>query len=182
MDTIIDLQSGIFAHIAQIGGKTPWADHFFLALSYWLFYFVLAAIFVRMFYKISMARSLIEKKKFFIEGIVIIFSVLLTWIIVTLIKALVGFPRPFEVVEGIRVLRIHGLGESFPSGHTAIAAALAGAIKPYHHRAGLLLILFALLVGLSRVYLGVHFPVDVIAGFLIGLVISDLVQKMLRML
>lgn len=182
MDTIINLQSGLFAHIAAFGSKTPWADPFFLALSYWFFYLVLAAVFVRIFWKIAMAKSFIEKKKFFLEGLVLIFSVLITWIVVTLVKALVAAPRPFEVIDGIRTLHSSGLGDSFPSGHTAMAAAIAGAIKPYHHRAGMLLILFALLVGISRVYLGVHFPIDVIAGFLIGLVIADLVRKVLRML
>jgi undecaprenyl-diphosphatase len=181
MDTIINLQSNLFAHIAAFGSKTPWADPFFLALSYWFFYLVLAAVFVRIFWKIIHARSFVEKKKFFVEGLVLIFSVLLTWIIVTLIKVLVAAPRPFEVIDGVRTLVIHGGGDSFPSGHTAIAAAIAGAIKPYH-RAGMLLVLFALLVGISRVYLGVHFPIDVIAGFLIGLVIADIVRKVFRML
>ncbi len=182
MDTIINLHSGIFAHIASFGAGVPWADHFFLALSYWFFYLVLGAVFVRIFWKIAIAKSFIEKKKLFIEGLVLIFSVLLTWIIVTLIKALVAAPRPFEIVDGVRTLVLHGGGDSFPSGHTAIAASIAGAIRPYHQRAGMLLILFALLVGISRVYLGVHFPIDVIAGFLTGLLIADIVRKIFRML
>jgi undecaprenyl-diphosphatase len=181
MDTIINLQSSLFTHIASFGSGTPWADPFFLALSYWFFYFVLAAVFLRIFWKIIHAKSFIEKKKFFKEGLVLIFSLLITWIVVILIKVLVSAPRPFEVIDSVRTLGLYGGGDSFPSGHTAIAAAIAGAIKPYHPRAGLLLILFALLVGISRVYLGVHFPIDVIVGFLIGLVISDIVRRVLSM-
>ena len=58
--------------------------------------------------------------------------------------------------------------ESFPSAHAAITLALAIVVARYHRRLGKLLILFAVLVGLSRLYVGVHYPVDVIAGFVIG--------------
>lgn len=183
MDIISSIQAPLFEYVALFGTRTSWADPVFLGLSYWIFYVVLGAVFVRIFWKIIHAKSFIEKKKYFLEGLVLIFSVLLTWIFVTLIKVLVAAPRPFEVVEGVRMIYTpYGMGRSFPSGHTAIAAAIAGAIRPYHKHAGDLLLFFALLVGLSRIYLGVHFPIDVVVGFLVGLAISDIVRRIYNML
>ena len=183
MDTIHNIQTNLFTHIASFGEKTPWADPVFVALSYWFFYLVLGAVIVRLLYKIVQAKSIQEKKQSFKEAFVLLFSLVLTWMIVTLIKVLTAVPRPFEVIDNVRLLSPYiGGGDSFPSGHTAIAAALAGAIRPYHHRAGTLLILFALLVGISRVYLGLHFPIDVFVGFLVGLLIADIVRRLADML
>lgn len=76
-------------------------------------------------------------------------------------------PRPAEIFA---VLQEHGF--SFPSGHAMANAAfgLALALTFRHSRAGWPLaifgVLWALLIGISRNYLGVHYPSDVLAGFL----------------
>ena len=86
------------------------------------------------------------------------------------LKHLVSRPRPYTVVEGLIPLLTSGDPNSFPSGHTcaAFAAGVAwfGTAKKGGWRAAALI--QAVLVGLSRLYVGVHYPSDVLAGAIIG--------------
>lgn len=86
------------------------------------------------------------------------------------LKHLVSRPRPYTVVEGLIPLLTSGDPNSFPSGHTcaAFAAGVAwfGTTKKGGWRAAALI--QAVLMGLSRLYVGVHYPSDVLAGAIIG--------------
>lgn len=86
------------------------------------------------------------------------------------LKHLVSRPRPYTVVEGLIPLLTSGDPNSFPSGHTcaAFAAGVAwfGTAKKGGWRAAALI--QAVLMGLSRLYVGVHYPSDVLAGAVIG--------------
>ncbi|MDO5851906.1 MAG: phosphatase PAP2 family protein [Methanobacteriaceae archaeon] len=109
-----------------------------------------------------------ERKK---EKIIsFIASLIIVFIIVNLIKYAILRPRPYEVLNGVYLL-YHGTDPSFPSGHSATAAAgfyILG--KEYNHL--LICILLAILIGISRIYIGVHYPSDVIVGLIIGFIIS----------
>jgi undecaprenyl-diphosphatase len=77
--------------------------------------------------------------------------------------------RPFEALPGIKNLIDAPDRYSFPSGHTAAAFIMAMVIG---HGIPILiipLVIWASLVGLSRIYLGVHYPTDVLAGMMIGI-------------
>lgn len=86
-----------------------------------------------------------------------------------LVKPLAARERPYQVDSGISVIGPPPSGSSFPSGHAATATAGAfalGLVAPGLRWAGWA---FALLVLLSRLYIGVHYPTDIVAGALIGL-------------
>lgn len=95
------------------------------------------------------------------------------WLGANLAKSVADRLRPYEVVAGA-VLRQHPAhGSSFPSSHTAVAFAVAIAVIPYLPRAGVAVALsYAALVGWSRVFLGVHYPLDVFAGMGLGLAVG----------
>ncbi|NLM48356.1 MAG: phosphatase PAP2 family protein [Epulopiscium sp.] len=97
----------------------------------------------------------------------------------TMIKEIVKFPRPIGY-EGIRSLRVGTAGGySFPSGHTQQATSLFTTLMINFKKKWLYLIGTGamLLVGFSRMYLGVHWPTDVAGGLLIGLVWTYLAIK-----
>ena len=90
-------------------------------------------------------------------------------------KYLFNRTRPFLWDTEIAPLIRTPSSSSFPSGHSATAAAGALTLSVLYPPLAPALVLAALLVVLSRVYLGVHFPFDVLAGIFIGLVTSVVV-------
>ena len=85
------------------------------------------------------------------------------------VKPTVGRVRPFTAVIDVRVIDERPDTYSFPSGHAATAAAGALAISRIWPRARAVWWMLAGLIALSRVYVGVHYPLDVLAGMLLGL-------------
>ena len=80
------------------------------------------------------------------------------------------FPRdrPYDVFPQVRQLGLALTGPCFPSGHVQSAWLVAVALAFRWRRSAPWLVLFALLVSYSRLYCGMHYPLDVIVGFLIG--------------
>ena len=86
------------------------------------------------------------------------------------IKAAVGRPRPFETVPEADPLLAGTVGSSFPSGHAATSFAGAVILSYLVPRAAPALLALAFAVAFSRVYVGVHYPADVLAGAALGCV------------
>lgn len=83
-------------------------------------------------------------------------------------------PRPYEVHQDIALTGIPLDRFSFPSGHTLNAVALGAMILSYYPALMALVLPFIVLVALSRVVLGLHYPSDVGAGAVIGALIAGL--------
>lgn len=83
-------------------------------------------------------------------------------------------PRPYEVRQEIWLVGVPLDKFSFPSGHTLHAVIFSMIALNYYPQLSAILIPFAIMVGLSRVVLGLHYPSDVLAGALIGAAIATL--------
>lgn len=86
-------------------------------------------------------------------------------------KEAVALPRPFDALAGINFAYTPS-GYSFPSNHAAGAFAVFSAWCFRERRHYIVLLGFAAIIGVSRVYIGVHYPLDVVAGAMIGLIIG----------
>lgn len=109
-------------------------------------------------------------------GEILAFTLFTSLLVNNSLKDLFSFERPIGE-EGIRTLRPEtATGKSFPSGHTQNAAAAAGAFSLYLKKRWVTLLSMTLmiLVAVSRLYLGVHYPKDVLAGILLGLLMAKL--------
>lgn len=99
------------------------------------------------------------------------------YILVLITKTLVARPRPAELLSDIVVRFEHASGYGFPSGHTAMATVMALTLMPYiGKKYRWLLVLWILIVGFSRIYLGVHAPLDVVGGFCIGVMVAGVAR------
>ncbi|MEB6112165.1 undecaprenyl-diphosphatase [Kurthia gibsonii] len=87
-------------------------------------------------------------------------------------------PRPFVTHDDLNVLVDHARDASFPSDHTTGAIALAFAIALRNKRIGIVMMVFALITGFSRMYVGNHYPGDVAMGIVIGLFVAYTVNKL----
>jgi undecaprenyl-diphosphatase len=79
-------------------------------------------------------------------------------------------PRPFVALRGVTQLIDIPTGyKSFPSDHASIAFAIAFSVLFFRPRTGAALLACAFLVGFGRVYVGVHYPADIVTGIFVGL-------------
>jgi undecaprenyl-diphosphatase len=76
--------------------------------------------------------------------------------------------RPFAVMPHTLTLIHHAADPGFPSDHATASGALAIGIVLAHRKWGIAALILAALVAFSRVYVGVHYPVDVLAGLVLG--------------
>ncbi len=111
------------------------------------------------------------------KGFAICGSLIISLFAMSSLKAIFRAPRPFTVLSEIDGKRLAtATGYSFPSGHTTGAASfyssLALAIKK--RIISILCAISIILVGLSRMYLGVHWPIDVAVGLIIGIALSSI--------
>lgn len=96
----------------------------------------------------------------------------------SIIKQLIGRPRPCHLIDGamvidqIRLLVNCGSGFSFPSSHATNYFAAATLISFFYTKAKWLFFAFASSIAFSRVYIGVHYPADILAGALEGTLIA----------
>ena len=96
-------------------------------------------------------------------------SVVIAWPLSVLLELAIGRRRPYVVMKKKPVEQFWTPTPSFPSTHAAIAFAIATSILLFHPLWGAGFFLAALAVAVSRVYVGVHYLTDVVAGAIIGI-------------
>jgi membrane-associated phospholipid phosphatase len=101
----------------------------------------------------------------------LILGTLTLWLVVMLVKFLVHRGRPFILLKQARIVGYRARGRSFPSGHTSQTFFMATLLVQHFHASiwiAILLYAIALLVGITRMYVGAHYPRDVLAGAILG--------------
>jgi undecaprenyl-diphosphatase len=121
---------------------------------------------------VTPALFFLSRDKFRDHVVAIMLTALTSGLLISVIKVAVDRPRPPETFAE-RIEPIHAPGRvpgsrSFPSGHTQTAFATAGYLSLLYPAMAPLFLAVAMLVGVSRIALGVHFPLDVLTGAIIG--------------
>ena len=109
-------------------------------------------------------------------GLCCVFALLLQITLINgLIKNIVGRPRPYTMIDGLICMIGEQFDPSFPSGHTTISFACAYIwLRKLPKKFGIPAVILACLIAFSRLYVGVHYPTDVLAGIVFGILLGVL--------
>ncbi|MBI2100287.1 MAG: phosphatase PAP2 family protein [Candidatus Vogelbacteria bacterium] len=140
---MIPVNEIIFRWFNGLAGRSPLSDTLIIFLAEYLGWILVIGLVIYFF-----------RRRGQILPVVAIAST--SWLISRVIKYFYLHPRPFAP------------DNSFPSGHGALFSALAFALYLYDRRWGNIYLVGAVLIGLARVAAGVHWPGDVLAGFILG--------------
>lgn len=127
------------------------------------------------------ARSLSQRKRNQRAVVAAAFTVALTCLWILFVTDIFQRPRPSEV-HAINLLGYLRADPSFPSEFAAVAFAFATAVWIGNRKAGIAIGCLAFLWCFGRVYCGIHYPLDIVAGALIGILTAFLVSKLLNMI
>ena len=119
---------------------------------------------------IALALMLLIIKKYRLTGLMTAVSMIINGITVNgIIKHIAERTRPYDVIENLTILIERQPDSSFPSGHTAISFATAVVVfRNCDKKIGIPALILAFLISASRLYVGVHYPSDVICGMIAG--------------
>ena len=152
----MDLQ--IFQLINGFAGKWPWLDQLGIFLASGMAY-VLVAVLILLFIFRKQHRRMVL--------ISLVSAAIARCVFVAIIRALYHRARPISV-DAVHQL-VTNDAWAFPSGHASFFFALATGVFLYHKKLGVVYYVFAALMGLARIFIGVHWPTDILVGAALGM-------------
>jgi len=158
----------IFQKINSLAGKSVCIDSLAIFFAEYLGYILIAIFFLFLLKDVKKYWQMI------VRGLGA--AILARFGIAEIIRFFWERPRPF-IGNQVNLLLSHGATSSFPSGHAAFFFALSAVIYFYNKKAGIFFFLASFLISISRVFCGIHWPSDILAGAIIGIFSAWLIIK-----
>lgn len=158
LNQILYVDKNLFLMINGI--QNNFLDYFFQIITYGgsaVFWIVMILLF------------LIKKEKK--TASYLICALLIDFILTVSLKGLFLRPRPSETLSNIKLLRTE-ISPSFPSGHSSRVFAGATILGHQYPKYKIIFIILAILVAFSRIYIGVHYPLDTLIGSINGILVG----------
>jgi len=163
----MDLNRQVFDFVFSFSGKVPLLDAFGVFLAEYLPYFLIIAL----FFLISSYSS--WKKRATVFSFLVFVPLLGRGVIGYIIGFVFPIARPFIALDFVPLVgRVPAA--AFPSGHATVFFSLAFALFFLNRSWGWSYLLAACLIGLARVFVGVHWPLDILGGILIALISTSI--------
>ena len=151
----------LFRLINGWAGHFSWLDYLMVFSAKYLMYVMILVVVV---------YAIWSYKKYLDMALVAIGSALVARFgVATLIRYFYYHARPYWILTDMNLLLARETVSSFPSGHTIFMFALATGIYQYNKKVGWWFYASACLVGFARVFAGVHWPYDIVAGAVLGI-------------
>ena len=151
----------IFVWINNFAGRWPSLDWAMIFFAEYLMYLMILIVLVSAIWNYRQYRAM---------AIVSIGSALIArFIVASGIRYFYYHARPYLTIVETNLLLAQKTESSFPSGHTIFVFALATGVYQYNKKAGMWFYVLASVVGFSRIFVGVHWPYDIVAGAVLGI-------------
>ncbi len=160
----------IFNAINSLAGRWGWLDGIFIFCAQWLGYLLILFLII-LFLKGKNRRGII---------VALISAIIARFVFVEAIRYFVYSPRPFLVLENIHQLVGHDMESSFPSGHASFFFALAMSVYFFNKKTGLAFLILAGLISIARIFVGIHWPLDILAGAVLGVLTSFGFRRLIK--
>lgn len=163
----------LFHLINGLARRWRWLDYFGIFCAVYLIW-LMAAVALIFFWQVP--RQISRWRYLF----VLFSSVAASYLVSALVGLGLGRTRPFGVIDGVnQLISTSFLHKSFPSSHATIAFALAFTVFFFNKTWGLPMLGAAVLVAVGRVYVGVHYPLDVLIGAVLGGLASYIIYRII---
>ena len=153
----------LFLMISGLAGKSRLLDFLGIFSAEYLGYVLIAGFLIFVF---SLTNF---KERFRLLSFVLLSLIVSRGILTELIRFFYHRPRPFMVLEITPLITEADKG-AFPSGHAAFYFALALSLLFFNRKLGWYFIGASILMGISRVFVGVHWPLDIVGGIVVALI------------
>lgn len=164
----MSLDVNLFFYLNSFAGKSQIFDGLIVFFSAYLQYLLAVVFLLFLFFSAHPKR-----KKSYIFWTTACSIIIARFGITEIIRIFYQRPRPFMTYQVHQLLAENEW--SFPSGHAAFFFAMAAAIYFYNKKWGIGFFLAAMVISISRIIAGVHYPSDIIGGMLVGVAVAYLV-------
>jgi len=158
------MNQSIFLAINNFAGRWNWLDSLMVFFAKDLRYVMILVVLV---YAIWNYRRWLDMALVAIGS-----AIVARFGVAELIRHFYYHARPYWVLTDMRLLLPRETVSSFPSGHTIFMFALATGVYKYNKKVGWWFYASAILVGFARVFAGVHWPYDIVAGAILGVLVA----------
>lgn len=171
-DNIVNIDHFLFQYINGMAFKWYWLDMLGIFFAKYLIYIMV----------LGLLFFLWKSKNFWRIAITALIAGLVARFVITgSIRLFRPRVRPFNI-SYINLLIDKVNQQSFPSGHASFSFALATVVYLYNKTWGMIFFAVAILISISRVFAGVHWPLDILVGALVGIFSGWLINKIIRKL
>lgn len=166
-----ELNISIFRFLNGFANQSTTVDTVVIFLGTYLPY-ILVAVFTAV---IIFGQTFFQRKTLYLLSAGFI-SLFISGLTVVAIRYFYHHLRPLVALPSVNIL-LTEFSYSFPSAHATIFFALSAVMYQYHKLLGILFFIASGLIGIARIVAGVHYPLDILAGVLIGAIIGFLCYK-----